>query len=85
MNYLPTDIVGGILNAFPDATLQRTLPVYRVDCSLRDVKASIDFTLGGTTIRVPYKEFIWQPYSDICLLTVMDDKGKYYPFLLLSK
>ncbi|KAM3472908.1 hypothetical protein MY8738_008645 [Beauveria namnaoensis] len=73
-NYFPPSIYQEILKKFPDAKPIENYPLYRVNCSLRDVNASIDLAFGKTTITMPYSNFIHPPYEkgDPCVLGMME-------------
>lgn len=68
---LPTPIYQAIGSAFPGAQLDVPSGFYVVDCSVANLDASVDFGFGGKVIRVSYKDFIWQPSPDSCLVGVL--------------
>ncbi|KAF5544490.1 aspartic-type signal peptidase [Fusarium phyllophilum] len=68
---LPGAIFNKIVAAFP--TAQRTPGAYvDVDCSVADLKGTVDFKFGNTVIKVPYADFIWHN-DDRCVLGVFQD------------
>jgi hypothetical protein len=68
---LPGAIFNKIVAAFP--TAKQGLGAYvDVDCSVADLKGSIDFKFGNTVIKVPYADFIWHN-DDRCVLGVFQD------------
>ncbi|KAF5675778.1 aspartic-type signal peptidase [Fusarium heterosporum] len=68
---LPGPIFNKIVAAFPTA---KTGPgaYVDVDCSVADLKGSVDFKFGNTVIKVPYADFIWRN-DDRCVLGVFQD------------
>ncbi|KAK3988781.1 aspartic peptidase domain-containing protein, partial [Cladorrhinum sp. PSN332] len=59
MTYLPYDTYQGLLRFFPDAKDNYTYGTL-VDCGHLNATGTIDFGFDNFTIRVPYKEFIFQ-------------------------
>jgi hypothetical protein len=68
---LPGAIFNKIVAAFPTAKKGPGAYV-DVDCSVADLKGSIDFKFGNTVIKVPYADFIWHN-DDRCVLGVFQD------------
>ncbi|KAM0541348.1 hypothetical protein ACHAPJ_013268 [Fusarium lateritium] len=68
---LPGPIFNKIVAAFPTA---KTGPgaYVDVDCDVGDLKGTVDFKFGKTTIKVPYADFIWKN-DDRCVLGVFQD------------
>lgn len=67
LTLLPTDLANSIAADF-GATTANSDGFYSVDCSLAATTGgSLDFTFGGTTVRVPYSELIRQSGS-ACML-----------------
>ncbi|PHH91642.1 hypothetical protein CDD83_10859 [Cordyceps sp. RAO-2017] len=83
-NVLPTFLFDEFVRQFPDArksTYGRfsVFPQHHgspsflvVDCALKNSTATIDFTFGEATIRVPFSEFIVQRQFYACELGVME-------------
>ena len=68
---LPGAIFNKIVDNFP--TAQRNGGAYvDVDCSVADIKGTVDFTFAGKTIKVPYADFIWHN-EERCVLGVFQD------------
>ncbi|KID82334.1 secreted aspartic proteinase, partial [Metarhizium majus ARSEF 297] len=76
LNTFPPSVFQGILKKFPDAKRMEKYPLYTVDCSLRDVNASIDLAFGKTTIKMPYSIFVDRLYKqgDVCILGMMESQ-----------
>lgn len=68
---LPGPIFNKILAAFPTAKANGGAYV-DVDCSVADVKGTVDFKFGNKVIKVPYADFIWHN-EDRCVLGVFQD------------
>ncbi|KAF4458207.1 aspartic-type signal peptidase [Fusarium albosuccineum] len=68
---LPGPIFEKIVAAFPTAK-KGSGAYYDVDCSVADVKGTVDFTFGKTVIKVPYADFIWHNDGK-CVLGVFQD------------
>ncbi|PCD27874.1 hypothetical protein FGRA07_03013 [Fusarium graminearum] len=68
---LPGSIFNKIVAAFPTAKSNGGAYV-DVDCSVADIKGSVDFKFGDKTIKVPYADFIWHN-DDRCVLGVFQD------------
>ncbi|CAG7555263.1 unnamed protein product [Fusarium equiseti] len=68
---LPGAIFNKIVDNFP--TAKRNGGAYvDVDCSVADIKGTVDFTFAGKTIKVPYADFIWHN-EERCVLGVFQD------------
>lgn len=69
-NIFPPSVFQPILKRFPGAKPLNKYSLYIVDCSLRDVNASIDLAFGKTTIKMPYSNFILsiKKQGDECVL-----------------
>ncbi|KAM3540013.1 hypothetical protein ARSEF1564_007086 [Beauveria bassiana] len=74
LNTFPPSVFQEILKKFPDAKPLENYPLYRVDCSLRDVNASIDLAFSKTTIIMPYSNFILpvNKQGDACILGIRE-------------
>ncbi|KAK3689144.1 aspartic peptidase domain-containing protein [Podospora appendiculata] len=61
LTYMPRDALLGLLEFFPDATVEEGYG-YKIDCSHLHDEGTIDFGFGSGdfTIRVPYRDFIFQ-------------------------
>ncbi|KID77473.1 secreted aspartic proteinase, partial [Metarhizium brunneum ARSEF 3297] len=68
LNKFPPSVFQSILKRFPGAKPMNKYPLYIVDCSLRDVNASIDLAFGKTTIKMPYSNFILSIEKPECVL-----------------
>ncbi|PTD06830.1 putative aspartic-type endopeptidase opsB [Fusarium culmorum] len=68
---LPGSIFNKIVAAFPTAKSNGGAYV-DVDCSVADIKGSVDFKFGDKTIKVPYADFIWHN-DERCVLGVFQD------------
>ncbi|KAM0234576.1 hypothetical protein ACHAPO_006470 [Fusarium lateritium] len=68
---LPGAIFNKIVAAFPTAKSNGGAYV-DVDCSVADIKGSVDFKFGDKTIKVPYADFIWHN-DERCVLGVFQD------------
>jgi hypothetical protein len=68
---LPGSIFNKIVAAFPTAKSNGGAYV-DVDCSVADIKGSVDFKFGDKTIKVPYADFIWHN-EERCVLGVFQD------------
>ncbi|KAK0705749.1 aspartic peptidase domain-containing protein [Apiosordaria backusii] len=85
LTYLPSDVYEGIKRFFPEAVENATYGTI-VDCSHLTTQGTIDFGFGNDTIRVPYKDFIFQlepgVFADnnetICLLGVVPSWDEFY-------
>lgn len=84
---LPTTIYQAIgesfIADFPDTFLDTPTGYYVVDCSIASSSGSVDFGFGSTTIRVAYKDVIWdlgQPDLDICVVGVLPEDGELFLF-----
>ncbi|KAK4175818.1 aspartic peptidase domain-containing protein [Triangularia setosa] len=85
LTYVPTDVYEGIKRFFPEAVENATYGTI-VDCSHLTAEGSVDFGFGNRTIRVPYKDFIFQlepgVFGDnnetICLLGVVPSWDEFY-------
>jgi hypothetical protein len=55
--YIPVPIFNAMIAFFPGAV--STQGAYVVPCAFKDQPGTFQFTFGGTTINVPYHEFIW--------------------------
>jgi len=80
---LPTAIYQAIgetiIAEFPTAFLDGPSGYYVVDCSIASSPGSVDFSFGPKTIRVTYKDVIWnlgQPELDICVVGILPEDGK---------
>ncbi|OAA72543.1 Peptidase A1 [Cordyceps fumosorosea ARSEF 2679] len=70
---LPSGPFNELLKAFPSAVKEST-GQYVVDCSVVNLKGTLDFKFGEATISVPYSEFIWQqPDYKQCVLGAVED------------
>ncbi len=67
LSYLPRSIVTAMASDF-EGKLDRYSGFYLVPCSQAAKTGSIDFTFGSATIRVPFREFIWNAEPDVCVL-----------------
>ncbi|KJZ80125.1 hypothetical protein HIM_00839 [Hirsutella minnesotensis 3608] len=74
VSIVPKNVHAEILRAFPDAkpAAQRGFP-YAVDCARQKEDASVDFTISGTTIKVPYSQFIIE-IGGSCYLSVIESR-----------
>ncbi|RGP69082.1 hypothetical protein FLONG3_7935 [Fusarium longipes] len=68
---LPGAIFNKIVAAFPTAKSNGGAYV-DVDCSVADIKGTVDFKFGDKVIKVPYADFIWHN-EDRCVLGVFQD------------
>lgn len=66
LSYLPASVVRNMASDLNGDLDQSGL--YLVSCSLVDDDGSVDFAFGDITIKVPFKEFIWQFDSSTCIL-----------------
>ncbi len=80
---LPTPLYRAIgeafISEFPDAFLDEPSGYYVVDCSIASSPGSVDFGFGAKTIRVAYKDVIWdlgQPELNLCVVGVLPEDGK---------
>ncbi|KAK0625053.1 hypothetical protein B0T17DRAFT_654851 [Bombardia bombarda] len=65
MTYMPAEALDGILEFFPDAE-SRLGYGYEVDCAHLDDEGTVDFGFGpDVTIRVPYRDFIYQMLPEL--------------------
>lgn len=66
LSYLTRRVVKRIAREFPTArpwserrfVHNREILLYRVDCSVRKLQGSVDFTFGDTTIKVSYRDMV---------------------------
>jgi hypothetical protein len=74
LSYLPQSVVSSLATDF-SATV--TDGLLSVPCSMQSQSGSVDFTFGALTIKVPYKEFIWQAEPGTCYVgaTAVGDSG----------
>ncbi|KAK4195539.1 aspartic peptidase domain-containing protein [Triangularia verruculosa] len=85
LTYVPNDVYEGIKRFFPEATENGTYGTI-VDCSHLTARGSVDFGFGNQTIRVPYKDFIFElepgVFGDntetLCLLGVVPSWDEFY-------
>ncbi|KAK4674972.1 hypothetical protein QC764_502370 [Podospora pseudoanserina] len=85
LTYVPNHVFENIKRFFPDAVDNATYGTI-VDCSHLHAEGSVDFGFGNQTIRVPYKDFIFQlepgVFGDneetICLLGVVPSWDQFY-------
>ncbi|EOO00448.1 putative candidapepsin precursor protein [Phaeoacremonium minimum UCRPA7] len=69
---LPTEVFEAIGESFPGAEYDSSSGFYVVDCSVADVKGSVDFGFGNKVIQVLYADFIWEvPGDEVCVLGVL--------------
>ncbi|KAH0595284.1 hypothetical protein MHUMG1_07034 [Metarhizium humberi] len=75
LNIFPPSVFQPILKSFPGAKPLNKYSLYIVDCSLRDVNASIDLAFGKTTIKMPYSNFILSiEKPDECVLGMKESQ-----------
>jgi hypothetical protein len=68
---LPSALVAAIVADFPGATFDLGgSGLYIVPCSYASEAGTMDFGFGGTTIHVPFHDFIWFATPTICVLGV---------------
>ncbi|KAK0672152.1 aspartic peptidase domain-containing protein [Cercophora samala] len=85
LTYMPAHVFEGIKRFFPEAVDNATYGTI-VDCSHLTAKGTIDFGFGNQTIRVPYKDFIFQLEPEVfgdnketlCLLGVVPAWDEFY-------
>lgn len=79
LSYLPASIYSAMVDAFPTAQLGSDGYAI-VDCGVASQSGSVDFVFGSTTIKVEYKDIIWE-YTDPdasepgCVLGVQPDES----------
>ncbi len=75
LSALPTAIFNKLVAAFESAQYVSSADLYLVDCDIGNAPTgSVDFTLGGKVIRVPFSDFIWHsPDSNLCMLGAYED------------
>lgn len=67
LSYLPQSIVKAMANDLNGVWDERN-SLYMVDCSVRSLSDTFDFTFGRQTIRVPMHEFLWNYGGSSCVL-----------------
>lgn len=70
------------LEAFPSAKLNQDTGRYEVDCSLRDLEGTLDFTFGETVIKAPYVDWIFEWPAGTCYLGFYKATSEWLLFLL---
>lgn len=77
LNIFPPSVFQPILKSFPGDKPLNKYSLYIVDCSLRDVNASIDLAFGKTTIKMPYSNFILSiEKPDECVLGMKESQSE---------
>ncbi|KAK3317379.1 aspartic peptidase domain-containing protein [Cercophora scortea] len=87
LTYMPRDALLGLLEFFPEATVEEGYG-YKIDCSHLDEEGTINFGFGSGdfTIRVPYRDFIFQLQPGVeepdqkevvCMLGAVPSEGFY--------
>ncbi|PHH74525.1 hypothetical protein CDD80_3008 [Ophiocordyceps camponoti-rufipedis] len=81
INFFPPRVLRRILNEFPNAQRVEGLPLFEVGCDTRELKGSIDFTVGNKVIRVALRDFIWhvKPLPGRCYLPIMSHRAQQTP------
>lgn len=72
------------LAADMNATWSAFNELYMVDCAAIELPGTVDFTFAGMTIKIPYKQFIWEFQPGLCGLGAERSEGADYPIHILG-
>lgn len=79
LSFFPKSVVDHAAEAFPGAVWVPKAGVYQVSCTYRSQDKTVDFLIGGTTVKVPYADFIWESAPNACVMGLVPsaDESKF--------